>query len=156
MLNKAIIQGRLVADPELKHTQSGAAVASFRVACDRDFKGKDPNAQSADFINIVAWRSTAEFICRFFSKGSMILLEGRIQVREYTDNNGQRRYVTEVVAESVNFCGKKETTSRSAQSAGAAQGSTYQQTSTQQYATPQGSQQQQFAEMDDDDGVLPF
>ena len=107
MLNRAILQGRLVADPELRHTPSGLAVASFRIACDRDFKGKDPNAQSADFINIVAWRQTAEFISRYFTKGSMILVDGRIQVRDYTDNSGQRRYVTEIVAENVNFAGSK-------------------------------------------------
>ena len=140
MLNKAIIQGRLVADPELKYTQSGTAVTSFRVACDRDFKSQDPNAQNVDFLSIVAWRKTAEFITRYFNRGSMILLEGRIQVREYTDNKGQKRYATEIVADSVNFCGKKENGQQSTQS--------------QQNAPAQ--QPQEFEELSDDEGELPF
>ena len=113
MINRAILQGRLVADPDLKHTQSGVAVVGFRIACDRDYKSKAPNAQNCDFINVVAWRSTAEFIARYFTKGSLILVDGRIQVRDYTDNNGNKRNVVEVVAESVNFCGKRENNGRS-------------------------------------------
>lgn len=107
MLNKVILQGRLVADPELRRTQSGVAVVSFRIACDRNYKSKDQNAQTADFISIVAWRQTAEFISRYFTKGSMILIDGTLQVREYTDRDNNRRFVTEVVAENVNFCGSK-------------------------------------------------
>jgi single-strand DNA-binding protein len=107
MLNTVILQGRLVADPELRRTQNGLAVVSFRIACDRDFKSKDPNAQNADFIGVIAWRQTAEFISRYFTKGSMILVDGRLQTRDYTDNNGSRRYVTEVLAENVHFAASK-------------------------------------------------
>ena len=103
MLNKAFLMGRLVADPELRHTQSGIAVASFRIAVDRDFKDKDTGERKADFINIVAWRSTAEFVSRYFAKGRMAVVEGRIQVRDYLDNNGNKRYVTEIVADNVYF-----------------------------------------------------
>ena len=138
MLNRAILQGRLVADPELRHTQSGVAVTQFRIACDRDYKSKDPNAQNCDFVTIVAWRQTADFISRYFSKGSMVLVDGRIQVRAYTDNNGAKRQAVEVVAESVNFCGKRENN-------GARQ-------------TQQNYQQEpkEFQEMDEDDGELPW
>ena len=166
MLNKAILQGRLVADPELRHTQSGVAVASFRIACDRDFKGKDPNAQSADFINIVAWRQTAEFISRYFTKGSMILVDGRIQVRDYTDNNGQRRYITEIVADNVHFAAsKRESGGGNYQSNSYGGGYNAPQPNAQpSYAAPSayapsGAAQggvNEFAELNDDDGELPF
>lgn len=142
MLNRVIIQGRLVADPELRHTQSGVAVASFRIASNRDYKSKDPNAQNADFINIVAWRHTAEFVCKYFVKGSMILIDGRIQVRDYMDNDNQKRYVTEVVAESVNFCGSKSTEAKSAT-----------EQTWKQSASPDAVGE--FAELEDD-GELPF
>lgn len=85
MLNKIFLQGRLVADPELRHTQQGTPVASFRLAVDRDFKSQSTGERGADFINIVAWRSTAEFVSRYFNKGRMALVEGRLQMREYTD-----------------------------------------------------------------------
>lgn len=103
MLNKAFLMGRLVADPELRHTQSGIAVASFRIAVDRDFKDKDTGERKADFINIVAWRSTAEFVSRYFAKGRMAVVEGRIQVRDYTDRDGNKRYATEIIADNVYF-----------------------------------------------------
>lgn len=164
MLNKAILQGRLVADPELRHTQSGVAVASFRIACDRDFKGKDPNAQSADFINIVAWRQTAEFISRYFTKGSMILVDGRIQVRDYTDNNGQRRYITEIVADNVHFAAsKRESGGGNYQSNSYGGGYNAPQSGAQpSYAAPSAyapaaqPSANEFAELNDDDGELPF
>ena len=108
MLNKAFLMGRLVADPELRHTQSGIAVASFRIAVDRDFKDKDTGERKADFINIVAWRSTAEFVSRYFAKGRMAVVEGRIQVRDYLDNNGNKRYATEIVADNVYFGDSKK------------------------------------------------
>ena len=95
--------GRLVADPELRHTQSGVAVASFRVAVDRDFKDRETGERKADFINIVAWRQTGEFVSRYFSKGRMAVVEGKLQVREYNDRDGNRRYATEVVADNVYF-----------------------------------------------------
>lgn len=103
MLNKVFLMGRLTADPELRHTQSGVAAASFRIAVDRDFKDRETGERKADFINIVAWRQTGEFVSRYFSKGRMAVVEGRMQVREYNDRDGNRRYATEVVADNVYF-----------------------------------------------------
>ena len=104
-LNKAIIAGRLTADPELKTTPSGLSVTSFTVAVDRRF-GKE---KQTDFINCVAWRSTAEFITKYFSKGNSICVCGSIQTRNYTDKNGNKRTAVEVVAEEATFCeGKKD------------------------------------------------
>ena len=110
MLNKCFLQGRLVADPELRHTQSGTAVASFRLAVDRDFKDKDTGERKADFINVVAWRSTAEFIARNFSKGRMIVVSGSLQMRDWTDKDGNKRTTAEVVAENVYFADSKRET----------------------------------------------
>ena len=104
MLNKVFLQGRLVADPELRHTQQGTPVASYRLAVDRGYKSKDPNAQNADFINVVSWRNTAEFVSRYFTKGRMMLVEGRLQMRDYTDRDGNRRVAAEVVTDNVYFC----------------------------------------------------
>ena len=103
MLNKVIIYGRLVADPELRHTSNGVPVTSFRMAVDRDFRDKQTNTRKSDFINVTAWRQTAEFITRFFRKASSICVVGTIQTRTWTDNQGQKRYVTEVVADEVSF-----------------------------------------------------
>lgn len=103
MLNRVSLQGRLVADPELRHTQSGLAVASFRLTVERDFKDKASGERQADFINVVAWRQTGEFVSRYFSKGRMAIVEGKLQVREYTDRDGKRRFATEVIADSVYF-----------------------------------------------------
>lgn len=110
MLNKCFLQGRLVADPELRHTQSGTAVASLRLAVDRDFKDKDTGERKADFINVVAWRSTAEFIARNFSKGRMIVVAGSLQMRDWTDKEGNKRTTAEVVAENVYFADSKRET----------------------------------------------
>lgn len=102
MLNKVIIMGRLTAAPELKTTTSGVQVTSFCVAVDRPARAGEQ--RQADFISIVAWRGTAELICRYFGKGSPIIVEGRIQTRGYTDKSGAKRTAVEVVADSVSFC----------------------------------------------------
>lgn len=102
MLNKTFLQGRLVADPELRHTTTGVAVATFRLAVDRDFKDKQTGERQADFINVVAWRQTGEFVSRYFSKGRMSIVEGKLQTRTY-DKDGVRHYITEVVADNVYF-----------------------------------------------------
>lgn len=107
MLNKVFMQGRLVADPELRHTPSGVAVASFRIAVDRDFKDKSGERQ-ADFVNVVAWRSTGEFVSKFFSKGRMAIVEGKLQSRNYEDKDGNKRYTLEVVADNVYFGDSKK------------------------------------------------
>ena len=103
MLNKVQLQGRLTADPELKTTQSGTPVTAFTIAVDRDYS-KD---KEADFINIVAWKQKAEFVTRYFGKGKMIIVDGRLQVRKYQANDGSNRYVTEVIADNVHFAGDK-------------------------------------------------
>lgn len=102
-MNRAVLTGRLGADPEVKQTQSGVAVCQFRLAVDRKFKDKDGN-RVTDWINIVAWRNTAEFCARYFKKGAKIGVEGTIQTRSYDAQDGTKRYVTEVVADSVEFC----------------------------------------------------
>jgi single-strand DNA-binding protein len=103
--NKVILMGRLTANPELKQTQGGVSVTSFNIAVDRKVKDSP-----CDFITIVAWRQTAEFICKYFKKGSAILVCGELQTRSWTDNNGSKRTATEVVANEVSFCeSKKET-----------------------------------------------
>lgn len=105
-LNKAILLGHLTADPELKQTQSGISVVSFSIGVNRR-AAKDAESKT-DFINIVAWRQTAEFVSRYFKKGNPILVCGSIQVRSYTDNQGNKRYVTEVVADEVSFTESKK------------------------------------------------
>lgn len=101
MLNIVALQGRLARDPELRQTQAGKAVTNFTIACDR---GKD----QTDWFDVVAWEKSAEFICKYFQKGSMILVEGRLQSRKYQDKNGNNRTAVEVVAGSVNFAGSRE------------------------------------------------
>ena len=102
-LNKVILMGHMTADPELKQTTSGISVCSFSIGVNRRFSKADQGQQSVDFINIVAWRQQAEFVSRYFKKGSSIIVCGSIQTRNWTDNNGQKRYVTEVVADEVSF-----------------------------------------------------
>lgn len=136
MLNKVFLQGRLVADPELRHTQQGTPVASYRLAVDRDYKSKDSNAQNADFVNVVSWRNTAEFVSRYFTKGRMMLVEGRLQMRSYTDKDGNRRVAAEVVTDNVHFADSRK------------DGSNNEDGSLQESAG--------FDELADDDGDLPF
>ena len=102
MLNKIIIMGRLTRDPELKTTGSGLSVTSFSIACDRDFKSQS-GEKECDFINVQAWRSTAEFVSKYFSKGRMAVVEGRLQTRKYQDRDGNNRIATEIVANNVYF-----------------------------------------------------
>lgn len=107
MLNKVFIMGRLTRDPELRHTQSGTAVASFTLAVERDFKDKTTGEHTTDFIDCVAWRNTAEFLSRFFSKGRMAVVVGSLQIRDWTDKEGNKRRTAEVIAESVYFADSK-------------------------------------------------
>lgn len=106
MLNKVIVMGRLTRDPELRRTQSGVAVASFTVAVDRDFKDQS-GERGVDFLDVVAWRSTAEFVCKYFTKGQMAAVEGRLQTRRYLDKQENKRTAVEILAESVYFAGSK-------------------------------------------------
>lgn len=112
MLNKVLLQGRLTADPELKTTSQGVSVTAFSIAVDRDYQSN--GERQTDFINIVAWRGTAEFICRNFRKGKMIIVSGNLQVRNYTAQDNTKRYVTEVIAENVYFAGDKAQTAENA------------------------------------------
>ena len=102
MLNKIIIMGRLTRDPELRRTQSGTAVTSFSIACDRDFKSQSGEKET-DFIDVVAWRNTAEFVSKYFAKGRMAVVEGRLQLRDWTDKEGNKRRSAEVLVSSVYF-----------------------------------------------------
>ena len=107
MLNRVILMGRLVADPELKTTQSGISVTSFRIAVERSY-AKAGEERQTDFINVVCWRNTAEFVCKYFPKGSLIALEGQLQSRTYQDKDGTTRYMVEVLADKVSFTGEKQ------------------------------------------------
>ena len=106
MLNVVEIMGRLVADPELRTTQKGTNVCTFRIACERSYTQNGQQRQ-ADFVDIVAWGKTAEFICKFFQKGSMIAIDGRLQTRNYQDKQGNKRTAVEVVANNISFAGAK-------------------------------------------------
>lgn len=106
MINRVVLMGRLVSDPELKNTQSGVSVTTFRIAVDRSYV-KTGEERQADFFDIVAWRSTAEFVCKHFRKGSLIAIDGQLQSRTYKATDGSNRYVVEVVADSASFTGER-------------------------------------------------
>lgn len=143
MLNKVILMGRLTRDPELRHTQSNIPVASFTLAVDRGYK-KDNDAVNADFINIVAWRGTAEFVSKWFSKGQLVAVSGRLQTRSYTDANDNNRTATEVVADEAFFAESKQKRAEDTYNTG---GSEFAETEP-----IQGD----FEEIIGDDGELPF
>ena len=143
MLNCVTLMGRLVADPELRTTGTGKSVCTFRIAVDRSF-AKAGEQRQADFITIVAWENTANFVCRYFAKGSMIAVQGSIQTRQYEDNTGAKRTAFEVLAREVSFCGSKNEAGASAPVAAPA-------------ATPayQNASPSDFEEITDDED-LPF
>lgn len=124
MLNVITIQGRLTRDPEIRHTASGTAVASFSLAVERDYTSKDGGERETDFVDVVAWRGTAEFVCKYFTKGQMAIVSGRLQIRPWTDDKGNKRRSTEVVAEHVYFSGSKKESGSSADPQAAAQAGT--------------------------------
>ena len=159
MLNRIILMGRLTRDPELRHTQTGTAVASFSLAVDRDFKDKTTGEKATDFIDIVAWRQTAEFVSRFLTKGRMAVVEGRLQLRDWTDRDGNKRRTAEVVADNVYFGDSKRDAegSYSAPSGGYGTPGGYAPPAAPVgggYSAPAGGDQ--FAELTEDDGELPF
>ena len=151
MLNKIIVMGRLTRDPELRRTQSGLSVTSFSVACDRDFKSQSGEKET-DFIDIVAWRSTADFVSRYFTKGRMAVVTGRLQIRNWTDKEGNKRRSAEVVADNVYFGdSKRDAEAGAAPSYG--QGGGY----SQSYgAAPAPAPSSDFAMLEGDDAELPF
>jgi single-strand DNA-binding protein len=150
MLNVVAIMGRLVADPELRTTGNGTNVCSFRIACDRNFAQKGQERQ-ADFIDVVAWRQSAEFICKYFQKGSLIAVEGSLQSRQYQDKNGNKRTAVEVLANQINFAGPKKPGGQPVDDGGEAPPKDYREPAP---AYSQGSADDFAVTSDDDD--LPF
>ena len=158
MLNRIILMGRLTRNPELRRTQSGTAVASFTLAIERDFKDQNSGEKATDFIDIVAWRQTGEFVSRYLTKGRMAVVEGRLQMRDWTDKDGNKRRSAEVVADSVYFGDSKrdvDTDTHSAQSPSYGNGyAAPAATAYNAYTAPVGPDH--FSELSDDDGELPF
>jgi len=166
MLNHIVIMGRLARDPELRHTQTGTPVASFTLAVDRDFKDKNTGERATDWIDVVAWRGTGEFVSRYFSKGRMAVVDGRLQIREWTDKEGNKRRSAEVVADNVYFGDSKRdgdgggyNTSSYGDRGGSYGGGSYggrpsAPPAPPDYGVPSGGDQ--FSELADDDGDLPF
>ena len=169
MLNRVILMGRMVADPELKQTPNGVSVATFRLAVERNYQPKDSNERLCDFISCVAWRQTGEFITRYFSKGSMIVIEGSIQTRQYQDKNGNKRTAVEMIADQAYFAGStgnengQSKTSENSRTDGNQQSSQYKQAGqaeqkSQSAQSANGRQQTMyfggFEDLDDSD--LPF
>ncbi|MBE6986512.1 MAG: single-stranded DNA-binding protein [Ruminococcaceae bacterium] len=148
MLNHITIMGRLTRDPELRRTGSGIAVASFTVAVDRDFGGRDGGERETDFIDCVAWRNTGEFVSKYFTKGSMAVVSGRLQIRSWTDKDGNKRRTAEVVADNVYFGESKRASEGNAYG-----GNSY---SAPAYSAPASAPASDFAMLDDDDAQLPF
>lgn len=138
MLNHIVLMGRLTRDPELRRTQSGVPVVSFSLAVDHDVPNKETGERGVDFIDIVAWRNTAEFVSKYFSKGRMAVVSGRLQMRNWTDKDGNKRISAEVVADSVYFGDSKPS------GGGSASGK------------PTMANADDFPELTDDDGELPF
>jgi len=170
MLNKIFIMGRLARDPELRHTQAGVPVASFRLAVDRDYRDKNTGERGTDWIDVVAWRGTGEFVSRYFSKGRMAVVEGRLQMRDWTDKEGNKRTSAEVVADNVYFADSKrdgdgggyssfnQTPSYSSgggYSSGGYSGAPAAPAAPSGFGAPP-AEGDQFAELTDNDGELPF
>lgn len=154
MLNHITLMGRLTRDPELRYTQTGTAVASFSLAVERDFASRESGERQTDFIDIVAWRSTAEFVSKYFTKGQLVAVSGRLQIRDWQDKEGNKRRSAEVIADNVYFAESKKSReggeggyqgnySQAPQSPGYGGG----------YKAPEGGSA--FSELDDD-GELPF
>lgn len=153
MLNHIVIMGRLTRDPELRQTGSGIAVASFSVAVERDFSGKDQEKET-DFIDVVAWRQTGEFVNKYFTKGSMIVVSGRLQIRSWTDKEGGKRRTAEVVADHVYFGESKHSAADSnVGTYGGSYGGQSSAPAATGYNSPPASD---FAMLGDDDPQLPF
>ena len=159
MLNHIVIMGRLTRDPELRSTQSGVSVASFTVAVDRDFGGRDGGEKQTDFIDCVAWRQTGEFVSKYFHKGSMIVVSGRLQSRKWQDREGNNRTNWEIQADNVYFGESRSSGSYSRDDNGYSNSSYSNSGNSGSY---DGGRQNSapapsaFAELDDGDGELPF
>ena len=150
MLNHVEIMGRLTRDPELRFTQSQTPVASFTLAVDRDYSSRDGGEKQTDFIDCVAWRSTAEFISKYFAKGSMAVVAGRLQIRDWVDKEGNKRRNAEIIVESIYFGDSKRRDSESTSSSG----TDFSYDTLTQVAN--SSSNTEFSELSEDDGDLPF
>ena len=153
MLNHITIMGRLTRDPELRYTQSQAPVASFTLAVDRDFGSRDGGEKQTDFIDCVAWRQTAEFVSKYFTKGSMAVVSGRLQIRDWTDRDGGKRRSAEVVVDNMYFGESRRRDGDSGDSRSSSYSSYGNSGSAGKSSAPAASA---FAELDDGDGELPF
>ena len=153
MLNHITIMGRLTRDPELRTTQAGVSVVSFTVACDRDFGGRDGGERQTDFIDCVAWRSTGEFVSKYFHKGSMIVVSGRLQSRKWQDRDGNNRPNWEINADNVYFGESRRDSDSNRDSYSTYSGSTHGYDSGKSSAPAPSNT---FVELDDGDGELPF
>ena len=161
MLNHITIMGRLTRDPELRRTGTGIAVASFTVAVDRDFSGRDGGEKETDFIDCVAWRQTGEFVSKYFTKGSMIVVSGRLQIRSWTDKDGNKRRTAEVVADNVYFGESRRSNEGNTSYGGNAYGgnSSYSAPAAPAYGggySAPAAPASDFAMLSDDDAQLPF
>ena len=158
MLNHITIMGRLTRDPELRRTGSGVAVASFTVAVDRDFGKNENGEKETDFIDCVAWRQTGEFVSKYFTKGSMIVVSGRLQVRSWTDKEGNKRRTAEVVADNCYFGESKRNDGGSYGGGNSYGGNNYGGNNYGGYApqAPASAPASDFAMLEDDDAQLPF
>ena len=158
MLNHITIMGRLTRDPELRRTGSGIAVASFTVAVDRDFGGRDGGEKETDFIDCVAWRQTGEFVSKYFTKGRMIVVSGRLQIRSWTDKDGNKRRTAEVVADNCYFGDSKRDGDSGSAFGGNNFANAYSAPSGNYggYSAPAGNPASDFAMLEDDDAQLPF
>ena len=168
MLNHITIMGRLTRDPELRRTGSGIAVASFTVAVDRDFGGRDGGEKETDFIDCVAWRQTGEFVSKYFTKGRMIVVSGRLQIRSWTDKDGNKRRTAEVVADNCYFGdSKRDSDGGSSYGGNTYGGNSYggnnygggysaPAPSYGGYSAPASAPASDFAMLEDDDAQLPF
>ena len=155
MLNHITIMGRLTRDPELRRTGSGIAVASFTLAVDRDFSPRDGGERETDFIDCVAWRQTGEFVSKYFTKGRMAVVSGRLQIRGWTDKDGNKRRTAEVVADNVYF-GDSRRDGEGGSFGGNTYGSAPAAPSFGGYSAPASAPASDFAMLDDDDAQLPF
>ena len=153
MLNHITIMGRLTRDPELRYTQSQTPVASFTLAVDRDFGGRDGGEKQTDFIDCVAWRQTAEFVNKYFAKGSMAVVSGRLQIRDWTDRDGGKRRSAEVVVDNMYFGESRRRDGDSGDSRSSSYSNYGNSGSAGKSSAPAASA---FAELDDGDGELPF
>lgn len=151
MLNHITIMGRLTRDPELRYTSTGTPVASFTIACDRDFASKENGEKETDFVDVVAWRQTGEFVSKFFTKGSMAVISGRLQIRDWQDKDGNKRKSAEVVADNVYFGEGKRPRDGSDFNNTAPNGK-----SMHSAIQTDNSQNGMFSEIDDGEGDLPF